>query len=99
MNNALDALDQDTKKEIKINVLRKDRFVCVTIADTGCGITAKNLIKIYDPFFTTKPVGEGTGLGLSVCQSIIKEHGGEITCESELGKGTKFTVFLPIRRN
>jgi hypothetical protein len=53
------------------------------------------LLKILDPFFTTKPVGVGTGLGLSICQDIIKKHNGEIRVESEIGRGTTFSVYLP----
>jgi len=70
----------------------------MTIADTGSGIAAESLRSIFDPFFTTKPVGQGTGLGLSVSQGIIKTHGGQISCESEPGKGTKFTILLPIKK-
>jgi two-component system NtrC family sensor kinase len=67
----------------------------VEITDTGCGIPPENLGRIFDPFFTTKPLGEGTGLGLSVCQSIIAAHGGTLTVESAVGRGTTFRVTLP----
>ncbi|MGE5445847.1 MAG: ATP-binding protein [Ignavibacteriales bacterium] len=96
--NALDALKDRERKEIHIDIQRDGEFVQVTVADTGCGISPENIEKIFDPFFTTKPVGEGTGLGLSVCRSIIKEHGGEIGCESKPGAGTKFRILLPIDR-
>jgi two-component system NtrC family sensor kinase len=65
------------------------------IRDTGKGIPEANLERIFDPFFTTKPVGQGTGLGLSICYGIIEKMGGRITVESEIEKGTTFTVFLP----
>jgi signal transduction histidine kinase len=70
--------------------------VWIEIADTGRGIEPGHLNRIFEPFFTTKPVGEGTGLGLSVSYSIIRNHGGQIEVASEVGKGTKFTVHLPI---
>ena len=70
--------------------------IIVKIADTGHGLEEKNLARIFDPFFTTKPTGEGTGLGLSVSYGIIKNHGGDILVESKVGKGSTFTVVLPL---
>jgi PAS domain S-box-containing protein len=67
----------------------------VHIIDTGRGIPKQNLSKIFDPFFTTKEIGEGTGLGLSMAYGIIKKHNGKILVESQVGKGTHFTVVLP----
>jgi PAS domain S-box-containing protein len=72
--------------------------VFVKVSDTGYGIEEGNLTRIFDPFFTTKPTGEGTGLGLSVSYGIIKNHGGDIRVESEPGKGSTFTVTLPIHQ-
>jgi signal transduction histidine kinase len=72
------------------------RKILIHIADTGRGIEPRHLPRIFDPFFTTKPTGEGTGLGLSVSYGIIKNHGGDISVESRLGKGTTFTVVLPV---
>jgi signal transduction histidine kinase len=72
-----------------------DSRVVVEVRDTGSGIPAENLERIFRPFFTTKPVGVGSGLGLSVCQRIISAHGGDISVESELGRGTTFRVVLP----
>lgn len=71
-------------------------LVEILISDTGQGISSDKLSKIFDPFFTTKPIGKGTGLGLSVAYQIIKKHDGEIKVESEVGKGTTFTVRLPV---
>ncbi len=68
----------------------------IEIIDTGCGIAEKDWRRIFAPFFTTKPVDSGTGLGLSICQSIVRAHHGEISFASELGKGTTFTVLLPL---
>ncbi|HYO53115.1 sensor histidine kinase [Archangium sp.] len=70
--------------------------VIVEVSDTGCGIPSENLERIFRPFFTTKPVGVGSGLGLSVCQRIITMHGGDITVESQPGRGTTFRVSLPM---
>jgi PAS domain S-box-containing protein len=70
-------------------------FVAVTIADTGVGIPPEMLHRIFDPFFTTKEVGKGTGLGLSAVLGIVKSHGGFVEVQSEVGKGSQFTVYLP----
>ena len=72
-----------------------DDLVRVDVTDTGVGIPVEHLDEIFDPFFTTKQPGEGTGLGLSVSRSIMEKHGGRIAVESEPGKGTTFSVFLP----
>jgi len=63
--------------------------------DNGAGIASENLGRVFDPFFTTKDIGEGSGLGLSVVFGIIKDHGGEIRVESELGKFCRFIIDLP----
>ena len=99
ITNALDAVKENENKEIHVDVRPEGEFVQVTVSDTGCGIRPQELHKIFDPFFTTKPAGQGTGLGLSVSQGIIREHGGEIACESEVGEGTKFKVLLPMGRD
>jgi two-component system, NtrC family, sensor kinase len=68
----------------------------IRVSDTGSGIDSKHLPRIFEPSFTTKPPGEGTGLGLSIAYRIVEDHGGAFHVETELGKGTRFTVFLPI---
>ncbi len=68
----------------------------VEIGDTGSGIPAEQLSRIYDPFFTTKEIGKGTGLGLSITYGIVQEHGGSITCDSQVGQGTRFSIRLPL---
>ena len=72
--------------------------VMIGFRDTGCGIPSENVDKIFDPFFTTMPVGKGTGLGLSITYSIIKHHEGAILVESAVGKGTAFTIKLPVKK-
>jgi signal transduction histidine kinase len=80
---------------LKITATRADGFVRVVVQDTGSGIAPEHLDKIFEPFFTTKEAGEGTGLGLSVSYSIVEKHGGRLEVESQLGRGTTFTVALP----
>jgi two-component system, NtrC family, sensor kinase len=70
-------------------------YPCVTVEDQGTGIRADHLARIFEPFFTTKSVGDGTGLGLAVAHGIVAEHGGWITVASEVGKGSRFAIFLP----
>ena len=70
--------------------------VVFSVTDTGVGIAPRDINRIFDPFYTTKPVGQGTGLGLSICFGIVREHGGRIWAESELGIGTTISVALPL---
>ena len=81
---------------LSISTSEEDGKVLISIEDTGCGIKEELLEMIFDPFFTTKPVGKGTGLGLSVSYGIVRKHGGTIEVESQEGKGTTFTVTLPV---
>jgi two-component system, NtrC family, sensor kinase len=76
----------------------EDGFLRVDVSDTGRGIEPQMLNQIFEPFFTTKDPGQGTGLGLSVSHNIIEKHGGKITVTSTVGKGTTFTIFLPIEK-
>jgi two-component system NtrC family sensor kinase len=71
-------------------------YLCLSVADQGQGIAPDDVLHIFEPFFTTKDIGEGTGLGLAVSVGIVQDHGGWIDVETEVGKGTRFTVFLPL---
>lgn len=95
MVNAAQAIPE--KGEITIRTGHAGDEAFIAIADTGTGIPAENLPKLFEPFFTTKPVGKGTGLGLSISYGIVQKHGGRIEVESAEGKGTTFTVWLPIK--
>ncbi len=74
-------------------------YIAIAVSDTGIGIPPKILDRIFEPFFTTKEFGKGTGLGLSTALAIVKSHGGFINVYSEVGKGTKFRVYLPAITN
>ncbi len=84
------------KGTITIKTRFSDGKIHLQFSDTGVGIAPENLAKIFDPGFTTKGVGVGTGLGLSISYKIIEEHGGKIDVYSKVGKGTTFTVHLPL---
>jgi len=92
--NAVHAIEK--QGEIFIKTWQDDNSIFISIKDTGHGIPKKNLNRIFEPFFTTKDVGKGTGLGLSITYDIIKKHNGEISVQSEVGKGTEFIISLPI---
>jgi PAS domain S-box-containing protein len=85
----------DTAAAAKIPDAKPGNYLCVSVADTGTGIPAAQLEKLFQPFFTTKTADKGTGLGLSTSLSIAKNHGGFITVKSEVGCGTEFKLFLP----
>jgi signal transduction histidine kinase len=91
--NALHAMPNGGR--LTVTVKPEANGVALMVADTGHGIARENLSKIFTPFFTTKEVGKGTGLGLTVVHGIIEEHRGRISVESEPGKGTTFKIFLP----
>lgn len=80
---------------ISLTTSADENQVIVEVSDTGEGISSENLIKIYDPFFTTKAVGSGTGLGLAVSYGIVQEHAGNIEAVSEIGEGTTFRLVFP----
>jgi two-component system NtrC family sensor kinase len=73
-----------------------DNEAAIEFTDTGAGIADDNIKKVFEPFFSTKENGDGTGLGLSISYRIVQNHGGRIEVQSQPGKGTTFTVFLPL---
>ncbi len=96
--NAAQAIEGDDHEAAEVCVRVRaaaDDTVVVEVSDTGVGIPAELVDRIFDPFFTTKPVGSGTGLGLPIVHSIITAHGGSVHVQSEVGKGSTFTVVLP----
>jgi len=95
--NAAEAINGEGQLSIATRTASDGQSIEIEFTDTGCGISQENLEKIFDPFFTTKQVGHGTGLGLSVSYGIIARHKGTIDVKSELGKGSTFTVRLPLR--
>jgi PAS domain S-box-containing protein len=92
--NARDAMPRGGWLSVSSRV--EDGRALVEVSDTGSGIPTEHLSRIYDPFFTTKALGKGTGLGLSITYGIVQEHGGTMTCESAVGKGTRFALTLPM---
>jgi len=103
INNAFYAVSEKQKRSngtfeptVSVSTKKTDDRLLITVGDNGNGISPKNLEKIFQPFFTTKPTGQGTGLGLSLAYDIItKGHSGEIKIETKEGEGSKFIVIIP----
>lgn len=93
--NAVEAMDGQGK--LTIETFSDEEYVKTKFTDTGCGISEENMKKLFQPFFTTKETGHGTGLGLSISYGIIRKHNGKINVSSKIGKGSTFTVVLPVR--
>lgn len=96
VTNAAQAMEEG-EGTLTLTTRSENAGVAVEVADNGKGIPPDVLPKIFDPFFSTKEIGKGTGLGLSISYKIVEQHGGRITVESQLGTGTKFTVWLPLK--
>ena len=92
--NAIDAMPNGGN--LTFRAFAEPRRLAIEIEDTGVGIPTEDMSKVFEPFFTTKEVGKGTGLGLAVCYGIITDHGGRLSVRSNVGKGSTFTIFLPI---
>ena len=111
VNNARDAIEESEKPEIKVNLSKvtpddgfrnrhpsasADFYACIEVSDNGVGIAKDTLSHIFEPFYTTKSVGKGTGLGLAMVYGSIQQHGGIIEVDSETGKGSRFRIYLPL---
>jgi two-component system NtrC family sensor kinase len=92
--NAIDSIEGRGKITITTN--QQDDYFCISIRDTGKGIPEEIRTRVFEPFFTTKPIGDGTGLGLAISYGILKAHNGSIDFSSEEGKGTEFTLKIPL---
>ena len=93
IGNAVQAMDG--RGSLTLETFHNNHVVSAKISDTGCGMPKEILGKIFDPFFSTKGKGKGTGMGLSIVQQIVKRYGGQITVESQVGKGTTFIIQFP----
>jgi two-component system cell cycle sensor histidine kinase/response regulator CckA len=106
--NARDAMPQGGILSVETNVIQispayagshpeasAGEFICITVADTGCGMNEQTKSRLFEPFFTTKEVGKGTGMGLATAYGLVKQHNGWIEAESEVGKGSTFKIYLP----
>lgn len=93
--NAAHAIDKSGTISVKTRAI-DNKHISISISDTGSGISEETLGRIFEPFFTTKPVGKGTGIGLSISNDIIHKHNGKIAVSSTTGKGTTFTIILPV---
>lgn len=98
LNNAIDAVAKDGKVTVRTSYNARNEEIAVAFEDTGPGIAQEELKRVFDPFFTTKNMGEGTGLGLSISYGIMERLGGRITVASREGRGSTFTVHLPVVR-
>jgi signal transduction histidine kinase len=106
INNAFYAVDEKKKYNqkgyeptVSVSTKKTNSKVEIKVSDNGNGIPQKVLDKIFQPFFTTKPTGQGTGLGLSLSYDIIKAHGGELKVETKEGEGSEFTIQLPFKND
>ena len=91
--NAFESIDGEG--QVSLTVRESDEGIDFVVQDTGCGIESEKLAKVFEPFFTDRPVGAGTGLGLTVAYAFINEHGGNLSVESVRGEGTTVTISMP----
>jgi signal transduction histidine kinase len=95
IRNAIDAMLDSEPRVLSITTGTEGEFVFVSVADTGVGISEENREEIFSPFFSTKDVGHGSGIGLASVKQLVEAYGGHVTVDSELGRGSCFSVFLP----
>jgi two-component system sensor histidine kinase HydH len=95
--NAVQSMDKPGTIHVSLDTDETNEFAVIVVADEGRGIAPEHIASIFRPFFTTK--GHGTGLGLSLARRTVEAHGGKIEVSSELGKGTRFVVLLPLKRS
>jgi CheY-like chemotaxis protein len=98
MINGVDAMEHAVRKVLEVRVETQGAYASISVSDTGQGISPDKINRIFDPFYTTKPVDRGTGLGLSVCLAIVRQHHGEISVKSVPGEGTLFRTLLPLAK-
>jgi signal transduction histidine kinase len=96
MINALHAMQEGGELNLATRIDKTGKFIEIEISDTGCGISQEHIGKLFDPFFSTKSTGEGTGLGLSVSLGIVQRHNGTIDVKSKVGEGSTFIIRFPI---
>jgi signal transduction histidine kinase len=96
INNSMDAMPQGGELKVSLALNSDGQALQVSLEDSGHGMPAETLAHIFDPMFTTKRMGTGSGLGLAICDQIVRQHAGTIKVESELGRGTRFTIVLPL---
>ncbi len=96
VNNAIAAMEGRPGPVLRVRTWSRQRTVFLSVSDNGVGIPEEHLTKVFDPFFTTREVGQGVGLGLSTCYAVVQKFGGTVNVESELGAGTTFTIELPL---
>lgn len=96
LSNARDATSKKNDRLVKVNVTTSKSEVRISVSDNGCGISAKDKENIFEPFYTTKEAGVGTGIGLSIAQNIMHDHGGRLELETQEGNGSVFTMALPL---
>ena len=99
INNSMDAMPGGGELRVRLRALNEGRggnSVAIGIEDTGQGMTAETLSRVFEPMFTTKRMGTGAGLGLAICDQVVRQHAGSIQVESEPGRGTRFTITLPL---
>ncbi|MEW6355911.1 MAG: [Fe-Fe] hydrogenase large subunit C-terminal domain-containing protein [Planctomycetota bacterium] len=95
IQNGIDAVEKNGHVSVTVGKCDKNGSVEIRVADNGCGISKENQSKLFTPFFTTKAMGKGTGLGLAIAYGVVKMHSGDISVDSEEGRGTTFTIRLP----